>query len=246
MSEYRFDFDEVFGDDYLYFYEPWLTDERSDAEAELIWRVLEVEGGMSVLDLGCGHGRIANRLAARGCRVTGLDVTPRFLERARADAAERELEVEYVEGDMRSLPWRGRFDRALSWFTSWGYFGDDENRQVLREMRAALEPGGRLALELLHRDNLLRRFEPDTVTERDGDYMIDRHRFEVPTGRIYTERIVVRANRVRRFSFFVRLTSYTEVRDWLLEAGFTGVEAYDADGGPLTLDSRRMVVVATT
>lgn len=35
---------------------------------------------MAVLDLACGHGRIANRLAARGAEVAGLDVTPRFLE----------------------------------------------------------------------------------------------------------------------------------------------------------------------
>jgi ubiquinone/menaquinone biosynthesis C-methylase UbiE len=40
-------------------------------------------------------------------RVTGLDATPLFLELAREDAAERGVEVEYVEGDMRSIPWVG-------------------------------------------------------------------------------------------------------------------------------------------
>ncbi len=245
-NDLTFDADEVFDDDYLYFYEPFLTAERSNAEANLIARLLGLEPGMAVLDVACGHGRIANRLAARGCAVTGIDRSAEFLDAARKDAAERGVSVEYVEGDMRALPWRGRFDRALCWFTSWGYFADDENRQVLREVRAALKPGGQLALEHLHRDNLLRRLERDSVTERDGDYMIDRHRFDVPTGRIYTERIVVRSNRVRRFSFFVRLPSYTELRDWLLATGFAAVEAYGEDGAPLTLDSRRMVVVATT
>lgn len=41
---------------------------------------------MSVLDLACGHGELANRLAARGCRVTGLDSSAVFLDRARAGA----------------------------------------------------------------------------------------------------------------------------------------------------------------
>ena len=70
-------------------------------------RLLDLEPGMEVLDLACGHGRIANRLTQRGARVTGLDATPLFLEHARRDAAERGVEVDYVAGDMRSLPWPG-------------------------------------------------------------------------------------------------------------------------------------------
>src|SRR6266542_3005848 len=113
----------AFDEDYLYFYEELLTPERTAAEVDLVWKLLELEPGLELLDLACGHGRIANPLAERGVRVTGLDATPFFLELARADAAERGVEVEYVEGDMRSIPWSGRFDRVLNWFTSFGYFG---------------------------------------------------------------------------------------------------------------------------
>jgi SAM-dependent methyltransferase len=244
-SDSSFDFDEVFDDDYLYFYEPRLTAERSDSEAELAARLLGLEPGMSVLDVACGPGRIANRLAARGCAVTGLDRSARFLDLARTDAAERGVSVEYVEGDMRSLPWRDRFDGVLCWFTSWGYFEDEESRNALREMHAAIKPGARLLLDHVHRDNLLGRLAADVVTEREGDYMIDRHRIDLVTGMLHNERIVVRASRVRRFSFFVRLVSYTELRDWLLAAGFADVRPYGDDGTPLTLESRRMIAVAT-
>jgi SAM-dependent methyltransferase len=79
---------------------------------------------MEVLDLACGHGRIANRLAARGARVTGLDATPLFLDLARRDANARGVDVDYLEGDMRTLPWTGRFDRVVNWFTAFGYFDD--------------------------------------------------------------------------------------------------------------------------
>jgi SAM-dependent methyltransferase len=95
--------DEAFDEDYLYFYEGMLTPERTAAEVELVWKLLELEPGLELLDLACGHGRIANPLAERGVRVTGLDATPLFLELARKDAAERGVEVEYVEGDMRCL-----------------------------------------------------------------------------------------------------------------------------------------------
>ena len=239
-----FAFEEAFDDDYLYFYELRLTPERSDADADLIAALLDLEPGMAVLDVACGHGRIANRLAARGCAVTGIDRAARFLELARREAAEAGVSVEYVQGDMRSLPWRDRFDRVVSWFTSWGYFDDEGNRRVLREMYGALKPGGRLILEHLHRDNLFRRFERDTVTERDGNYMIDRHSFDPLAGRMNDERIIVRGGRVRRFSYFVRLVAYTELRDWLREAGFADVAGFGGDGAPLALESTRMVVTA--
>ncbi len=98
--------EEAFDEDYLYFYSDFLTPERTAAEVEVVWKLLELEPGLELLDLACGHGRIANSLAERGARVTGLDATPLFLDLARRDAAERGVEVEYVEGDMRSLPWR--------------------------------------------------------------------------------------------------------------------------------------------
>ena len=88
MTEPAFDVEGMFDEDYLYFYAGPL-DARGDAEAELICRLLRVEPGMEVLDLACGHGRIANALAARGCRVSGLDTTRVFLDRARHDATAR-------------------------------------------------------------------------------------------------------------------------------------------------------------
>ncbi|HUP32721.1 MAG TPA: class I SAM-dependent methyltransferase [Gaiellaceae bacterium] len=234
----------LFDEDYLYFYEPMLTDELADADVALIWDLLELAPGTDVLDLGCGHGRIANRLAARGARVTGLDATPLFLERAREDAATRSTDVDYVEGDMRSLPWEERFDRALLWFTTFGYFGDDENRRVLAEAHRALRPGGRLAIELHNLLAFARGMLPVTMLERDGDLMIDRHRFDVLAGRNVSTRYVVRGGRVRSTEYAVRFFAFTELRDWLLDAGFSAVEGFARDGGPLTAESRRMIVVA--
>jgi cyclopropane fatty-acyl-phospholipid synthase-like methyltransferase len=75
MSTSKFDFESLFNEDYLYFYEPLITLERTKRNVELIWRLLNLEAGMTVLDLACGHGRIANQLAKHGCNVTGLDAT---------------------------------------------------------------------------------------------------------------------------------------------------------------------------
>ena len=244
MSAPRFDVEDVFDEDYLYFYEP-LLEEVSDANAEAIWRLLELEPGSEVLDLACGHGRIASRIAQRGARVTGLDATALFLDRARAQAAAAAVSIEYVQGDMRSLPWPDQsFDRVISWFTSFGYFDDAENRLVLREARRVLRPGGRLLIENNNLAELLPRWLPAVVIERDGNFSIDRATFDPITGRSMTERVITRDGRTRRFGFSVRMFIAAELRDWALQAGFDAVESCDHAGARLTAESRRMVTIA--
>jgi SAM-dependent methyltransferase len=235
---------EVFGEDYLYFYEALLTDERSEREAELVWNLLGLEPGAEVLDLACGHGRIANRMAARGARVTALDADPYFLERAREDAAARGVEVEYVEGDMRSLEWESSFDAALLWFTAFGYFDDDGNRAVLRGLRRALRAGGRAVLELNHLPWVLAHFQRQNFVRRGADVLLDDFVWHPESSLMETHRVVVRDGAVRELPYSVRMFMPAELRDLLLEAGFARVELLGWGGEPLTADDRRLVALA--
>jgi hypothetical protein len=145
---------------------------------------------------------------------------------------------------MRSIPWTDRFDRVLCWFTSFGYFSDEENRQVLAGAYGALQPRGLFAVEMNHRDNLLGRYADEVVSERGEDRMIDRHRFDVQTSRSHDERTVIRGGERRSFQFSVRMFTAAELRDWLLAAGFRDAAAYGEDGELLTMEHRRMTLVA--
>ena len=153
--------------------------------------------------------------------MTGLDATPLFLDHARRDAASRGVDVEYVEGDMRVLSWTDeRFERVVCWFTSFGYFDDQDNRRVLREAHRVLRPGGRLLIENNNLVELLPRWQSTFVTERDGHFAIERSCFDPATGRATTERVIIRDGRTRRFMFSVRMFVAGELRDGLLDAGF--------------------------
>lgn len=214
---------EVFGEDYLYFYADRLDAEHSDRETDLIVRLLDLPTGAAVLDAPCGHGRIANRLAARGLHVTGLDANTEFLARACREADEAGVEVEYVAGDLRELPWSGRFDAAVCWYTSFGYFDDEDNQRVLCAYHQALRGGGVLVVEQINRDSLLRQLPAGraplvALTERGDDLMIDRVHFDSAAGRSRTERITVRGGRVRRTRFSLAQPSLTELSAMLREA----------------------------
>jgi 2-polyprenyl-3-methyl-5-hydroxy-6-metoxy-1,4-benzoquinol methylase len=232
------EFEGVFDEDYLYFYETFL-DERTPEEVERIVELLECEPAAEILDCPCGHGRISNALADRGFRVTGIDVTELFLDRAREDAAARGVEVDYVQGDMRELPWRDRFDGLVNWFTSFGYFPDEENKRVLRGFHDALKPGGRLVLETQNVSRILLDPQPlHVVGERGDDLMIDRWTLDAENARFQTERLVMRNGRARKAHFSVRWFTPPELRSWLEEAGFDDVRF------PGLTAETRLVVVA--
>ena len=222
------------------------TDSSAETAVELTWRLLDLRPGMSVLDLGCGPGDLANGLAARDCRVTGLDSSEVFLDRARAGAAASGVSVEYVAGDMRQIPWTGRFDRVINWSTAFGYFDDTTNRAVLDGIVRVLRPGGRLAMDLDNLTKFLASYCPSrVVAARDnGDMLVNRYHLDALTGRFEAERTVIRNGRTRRVNFVKRLFGFPELRSWLLAAGFTAVAGYGEDGRPLTADHQRMIVVA--
>ena len=267
--------DEIAGmfsaDDYMFFYSGYLTPARSDTETVQLVGLLEMDprnGPLHVLDLACGYGRIANRLALIGHQVTGIEYQADFLSLARADARRNGLlgrgpgAVHYVHGDMRQLeevardtggaqnPGGAQYQRVVMLFNSFGYFTDAENLGVLRSIARALTPGGLLGFDIGHRDGLLNNFQPESVVEQDGALMINRFTFDVLSGRMHNHRTILRegADRTtarRDIHFSIRLYSVTEIRDLLERAGLELQAVYaEWDASPIRADSPAMALVA--
>ncbi len=236
---------EVFDDDYLYFYDDVLGPERSDADAEVVAALLEVVPGARVLDVPCGEGRIGGRLARRGCRVLGVDITERFLELGR----ERYPEMEFVRGDMRELGFEHEFDAVVNWYTSFGYFEPDTNDAVLRGFARALRSGGRLLIELHNPEHFERLIElaggeTAAVVEREGNLMVDRITYDAAQSRTVTTRFVVRDGVVRRVEFTLEQVPAPELRRRLQGAGFGDVQLFGRRGGPFDPLGPRLIALA--
>lgn len=242
VEESGLDYD--FADDFLYFYEGRTSEVRSDGEADLVRRLIDHRADRSVLDLACGSGRIANRLAASGGRVVGIDAAGFLVDRARRQAEKRGVAAEYLQGDMRDIDWREEFDAIVSWYTSFGYFDDSTDQTLLERCRRALRPNGQLLLELNNRDELLRNYLPSIVVRRGDDILVDENRFDPLTGRTNIRRTILRGKRVTRAEFSIRLFCFNEIRDWLLRAGFARVDVCSGDGGEFHPRSPRMILLA--
>lgn len=242
-----FDFEGMFDADYLRFTQVQMDEARSRSDADVIARLGNLAPGAEVLDAPCGHGRISNLLAQDGYAVTGLDASELFLEHARADAETRGVNVTYVTGDLRDLPYEDDFDALVNWFSSFGYWDDATNRQVLAGFHRALRPGGLLLLEQINPYLVIRlqSAHGTTAASRVGDdLMVDRNYYDLVTGIASTERTIWAGGQVRETRFGVRMMLPPEWTDWLHAAGFREVTFHGDAGAPMSLGGSRMVIVA--
>jgi ubiquinone/menaquinone biosynthesis methyltransferase len=108
-------------------------------------RLVEMAGlaaGMRVLDVACGTGDIAFAAAARGAKVTGLDLTQRMVDLARERNGASGVPVHFLVGDMSALPFPdGAFDVVT---TGYGIRNVPEIPPAVREIARVLRPGGLL------------------------------------------------------------------------------------------------------
>jgi 2-polyprenyl-3-methyl-5-hydroxy-6-metoxy-1,4-benzoquinol methylase len=157
--------------------------EEGPRAADFLEAVAGLEGRTQVLDVGCGWGRLSIELARRGHRVVGLDCS-RVLALGRVLARQASVGVDYVRADMRRWVARPRFDLAVLWGMSFGYFDDEVNQDVLARVAASLAPGGTLVLDLHHRDWYLRHYLGEHVELVQGKVSHDEASFDTKEGRL--------------------------------------------------------------
>jgi ubiquinone/menaquinone biosynthesis C-methylase UbiE len=247
MSEW----DVIFDETYLQTYLPFVSDERTQAEALGAVSLAEVEPGTEILDCPTGFGRHALVLAREGYRVTGLDRSEVLL----AEAERRRGDAEwprFVHGDYRELPFEdASFDAVLTLFSSLGYLGREGDVGVLREFRRVLRPGAALIVETAHRDGFARFSQPIArrTWERlpDGSLYLEERTPDWTAGTIDTYRLIVSPtnDRVER-PYVLHVYSATDWVEMLREAGFADVDAFGAWDGvtPASPEAWRLILRA--
>ena len=135
---------EIFGRDYAAAYDLLYAEKDYDAECDILEAAFrEAERPVhTVLDLGCGTGIHAIKLAQRGYEVVGVDLSEEMLAGAR-DRALGVSNVEFALGDMRSVRVGRSFDAVICMFAVLGYQTSDQDvADALGTVRNHLAPGG--------------------------------------------------------------------------------------------------------
>lgn len=208
---------------------------------------LDLREGTRVLDIPCGRGRVAIPLAQLGCRVTGLDLSPRSLELAQRDAQAAGVELELVHADMRELDATEAYDVALNLYSSFGYFDDQaDDERVLAAVARALVRGGVFFIDTINPVALAAEFRALSWSElEDGTLFLERRAWDQLHGRHETTWTFVRPDGARsELRFSLRAYTAPELLAMLARAGLEVDAAWGGWQGTELGDGNRLLLRA--
>ena len=219
-------------DEFAWFYNRYWNEEFHTLAFPILERIwLErIPGAARVLDLCCGTGHLAGLLAARGYRVTGVDVSCDMIRYARENVPA----AEFLVGDAAAVCLPGPFDAAVSTFDSLNHILELRQLEAaFRNAAAAMTPGSPFAFDMLleeayqtHWGESFALVRDDHVLTITGSGYDFRHRLAKCDVTMF--RLV--EGSWRRSDAVVRERCYTaaEIEKALVGAGFGEILCYDA------------------
>lgn len=217
---------------------------ESLGQARFVRRLLQARKGQRVLDTPCGMGRLTIPLAGSGLAMTGVDLNPGYIRRARRDARRAGVDADFLCSDMREIEFHGEFDAAFNWFGSFGYFSEADNLAFCRKIFRALKPGGRFLVEGPNKSRMLADFQHRAEDATGGVRVAVRNRWNARTHRVHTDWTFRRGGRTERHATNIRIYNGSEMRRLLRAAGFRDVRLFSREPGkPFSRHSRRLIAV---
>lgn len=208
------------------------TAEQVARQVDFIQASLGVTKGTAVLDVGCGLGQQALEFARRGCLVVALDLALPMITRAAEDAQQEGLRINFLHKDIRDIGFEGTFDAVICVGTTFGFFDDEQNREVLVRLANALKPGGRLLLEVINRDHVLGGQPNLQWFEGEGCVVMEETDFNYYSSRLVVKRTMMREDgRQTESEYSIRLYALHELGQMMQQAGF---RVKEVSGGQAT------------
>jgi len=215
-------------------------------QVDQIIKLLQPKPDSRILDLCCGIGRHSLEFARRGFHVTGVDRTKIYLAKARKQAKQEGLNIEFVTEDMRNF-WRAEaFDVVINMFTSFGYFDDAaDDRLVVENVFRSLASGGKFLIETEGKEVLARKFRERDWSEINGFIILENRRILDNWEKIESCWIILKDGHRIEHKFVLRLYSAVELSLLLQQSGFSNIRIYgDLTGVDYDQLATRLVVVA--
>ena len=230
---------------------PVMFDSQRWAEApgiaESVIKIAGLTKGSSVLDAGCGPGRISVELAAKGPDVTGVDIIQSELDAAKDSADAEGVKLDLINCDLRSFKSQKKFDCAINLYTSFGYCDTiEEDFQILKNIADSLRDNGFFILECTSRETAILYFTDGEWFERSGLTVLTQFSVEGAWEGLRSKWTIINRDGQRiEHEFVQRLYSAIELKRMMIRAGFNSVEIYgNYDFSPYNEHAKTMVIVA--
>ena len=208
--------------------------QKARQEIKFLIKALNLRKNQFILDVPCGAGRHTLALAQRGYSVVGFDINDFCLKQARKHCENRK-NVQIKKGNMLHLAWaKGKFDVLLNLFSSFGFFKTEkENKGVLKNFVQALRPGGKLVIQTINREYVLKNFIPFQWKEDSAFHVIAKREWNSKTKYVEAQ-VVFLCKRTKAFEEHfhrVRLYSISEMKALLKRSGLKKIRVFGNSSG---------------
>jgi cyclopropane fatty-acyl-phospholipid synthase-like methyltransferase len=168
-----------FNEDYLKLY-VHRNQKEADHQVNFLFQALNLKPGMRLLDFGSGAGRHSYAFARQGLSVTGIDTSKILINEAMKwfHLGKINLDLTFLQADIRHFTSAEKFDVIVSLFTSFGYFDDDSNQEILRKVHDELKVNGQFILDYLHPHEVMRNLVSYEEKIVDGESVIVKKNIE--------------------------------------------------------------------
>lgn len=131
------------------YFDAWNINDSTQAKNAVIAKLLKEQNVNTVLDMTCGTGSQVFFLEKLGYKVTGADFSPALLEIARQKACDENIDVQFIDGDMRTLK-VGKFDAVITIFNAIGHVTPAGFAKTLKNIHRNLNDGGVYVFDILN------------------------------------------------------------------------------------------------
>ncbi len=216
------------------------------SQVDHIIKLLQIKEDAKMLDLCCGIGRHSLELSRRGFKVTGVDRTKSYLDKAKNQAKSEGLKIEFVHDDMRTFCRADAFDVVVNIFTSFGYFEDlEDDRKVVNNVFRSLKSGGKFLIEAEGKEILARKFRERDWNKIDEYIILEDRKLINNWEKIESRWIILKDDQRIEHKLILRLYSAVEINSLLKQCGFSDVKVYGSlEGIDYDHRAKRLVVVA--
>lgn len=241
MEEWFFDF---FDENYLNLYLKKQKEDLTLKQVDFIINSLSLKKEDSVLDLGCGIGRHIIELGKRGIFGVGIDFNEKYIEIANKLKGDLQ-NVQFIKMDMRKINFERVFDAALSMWTSFGYFSDEENLSLLKKINYSLKEKGKFLLDIENIFYMLRNLPKERWEKEDDFYILERNELSFRSSRLKTERVIIKDGIIKTYTRIYRIYTLKEIELYLEKAGLKVLNYYGGyDGEEYSIQSKRLIVIS--
>jgi SAM-dependent methyltransferase len=171
--------------------------ETIDRSVDWLAAAAGLQAGDAVIDLGCGPGLYASRLARKGLQVTGIDYSRRSIDYANRYARDNGLAITYRYQNYLELANENRYEAALLIFGDFCPLNPDQRARLLQNVHRALKPGGHFILDVTTRECRKRHGARNAwqVSEsgfwKPGPHLLLEDGFDYPEQSIWLDQAIV-------------------------------------------------------